>query len=1025
MPPVEMLPVIPLDYAASALPLDTPAACAYALAIAQRTAAALVIRVALQMKQPTRHDVFSLLRRARRVSALLVALLVFGAALPARAATPPAAAADGTGWSISWNITASGSVPDPDDTIRRRIEIAGSATVRTGQDGWMEAKPFNLTVRDDREEIRRIGDDVWIDRRSITDAGRYNGGPDEFWYYPYDFEPRVTDSGKLEFPPEIFGLDFFINGDLARTFTYRGDHYDSQDGWLEPFFEDTPYYSVVLLNQPGVDRTFTGLPSNADGSAFVLDASYIAHEELATPLEMQVRFHAEVRKLGGCAAKPAPIDINDPVLKNHPLDLTVDADNPEIAPDGTAHLRAYLTCEGRPIKNATLKVASIADHRSGFHFHDQGRPNGYINGVKMALASPPPAIPFTTDQRGMVAIAFQPGKDTKNERIGIAGTYTIVVGSVDLDVIKIVPIQVRLRGLAPVQQDSGKLIVDPDSLTYQHAWNNFGTPATLQALSAIADSFQSMQMAMNDVRVQQGKAAWPIVPLFVNDISLPWGGLFDVRGWDAQAGRVRGAAWQPPHYGHADGTMVDFSARPFMRYFAAEQQAQGYKVLRTLLQVMSERYGDWAGGPTLTLKVRQGGAASLRPLASGPDAGVVAFLGDPDAERNPVAAPGQVVDLTFAVDNLQGSAATGPMTLVATLPAGLTFRGATPAPTRVEGAQIVWELGDLPAQAFPSIFSVQAEVGANVAAGTTLTVPAQVSSAADVNAANNQASIALVARPLGADLGVQAELDAPAHVPGRPATLSILVANNGTAAASQGALSLTLPGSVTLLEASAGATVQGTSVRWPLGALAPNQTQALSVTVVPDAALATPLDDNTPAPALRYALSASAANEVAPDDNQAGLEYAVERAGADVRVGLSVAGGAGGAVAPGQELTYTVLYGNYGNQPAAATKLSLSLGAGLELVSAQPAPSSTGASTTFTGGVLKWNLGDLAVGAQGALAVRVRAKSIPAAGVDVLAGASSDPADIQPGNTAAYDLRQRAVSAPGGGPRVYLPLARR
>lgn len=937
----------------------------------------------------------------------------------------PVAAPNGPVWAVSWNITASGSVTeqkgDRSVSIKRYIAISGSATVREGEDGFMVAEPFYLTVRDEREERRRLGTSLTIDREKIIDSGRYNGGPDPYWYHPYDFEPERTDDGKWMFPLRLFSTPFFINGDLARHFTYRGDYYDDQDGWREPFFTDMLNYSVVMPNQPMADGQFAGLPGNADGSGFALDTTYIAHEHIATPLELQVQFHAQVHGLGGCAGKPAPIDVDDPVLENHPLDLTVDADTPEITPDGTANLRAFLTCEGQPIKNAPLQVTSNPYDFSGYHEHNEGRPNGYINGVKLAPGASPAPVTLKTDERGMVKIAFQPGKDTKNERIGIAGTYMILVRSKELDVVELTPIDVRLRGLLPLSQSPSNIEVDPGSVTRDHPWNSYGTPATLAAVQGMANDFEALQKLANEIRVSQGQAAWPVAPLNVNDISLPWGGLFDVRGWDSQAGRVRGAAWQPPHYTHTDGTVVDFSTKRLKAYFPPELKPQASKILRAMLRAIGTRYGSWVGGPTMTLKVQQGLATMAQAEANGPDAGVVAFLADAEAETNPSAAPEQTVDMTLGVYNLETSMEGKPVTLAATLPRGLSFGSATPPPTRIDGSQIIWEMNGLPAQALPHLFDIHARIDTGVEAGTTLTVTTRLDSDADTNPSNNQDAFDLVVRPLGADLAVHSDLDTVAQTVEGPVSFSVDVANNGTTTADQTTLNLVLPEGVAVRGSTPGATREDGELKWALGALAPNTARTLTVTVDLDPTLAPPLDPDQPAPTLAYELNASATNEFAPDDNQLTIVRPVVRMGADVQVGLNVVGASSGTVTPGQELTYHVAYGNYGHQTAASTAISVTLGAGLELVEAQPVAGAVEAGT------MRWNLQDLAPGEAGMLTLRVRVNQVPQAGSTVLVTASSATADLQPANNTVYDVRTTAPATPPPTTtyRVFLPLVRR
>jgi uncharacterized repeat protein (TIGR01451 family) len=142
----------------------------------------------------------------------------------------------------------------------------------------------------------------------------------------------------------------------------------------------------------------------------------------------------------------------------------------------------------------------------------------------------------------------------------------------------------------------------------------------------------------------------------------------------------------------------------------------------------------------------------------------------------------------------------------------------------------------------------------------------------------------------------------------------------------------------------------------------------------------------------------------------------LEFAGPDLLAQLKAGTASGSALAAGQDITYTVFYGNYGNQVAPTTTLTLSLWSGMQLVSAEPAPSRTITSSTFLGGVLGWDMGDLPVGDSGVIRVRVHVANIPPEGSMVLAVVSSNEIDIEP--TDNVDVRLESSKSYA----VYLPL---
>lgn len=146
----------------------------------------------------------------------------------------------------------------------------------------------------------------------------------------------------------------------------------------------------------------------------------------------------------------------------------------------------------------------------------------------------------------------------------------------------------------------------------------------------------------------------------------------------------------------------------------------------------------------------------------------------------------------------------------------------------------------------------------------------------------------------------------------------------------------------------------------------------------------------------------------------------IELAGPDAAIWLT-AGGSGsfGTLSAGQDVTLTLRYGNYGNQVAATTTVTLALGSGLNLISAVPPPNRTITSTLFGGGVRGWLLGNLAVGDTGSIVVRVHVASVPAGGSLVMAAIVPAIRDIIPLNNAAVLWGSVAVSK---NQRLFLPL---
>ncbi len=930
---------------------------------------------------------------------------------------------------VDWNITASGDrttfIGTTKGTARRHIVIHGSTVIRQAPGELLKAIPFELSVTDDWEEIA-TGPCLYEHRRwSIVDPDRYMGGPDEFWIYPWIFEPRQRADGRW-YIEDPFNPEFFINGNLGRDFTYRFDYTyanpctgeGSSDtetreaGWL---------YPVVFFDFGQGPHDLEGDPT---GTVYTRDVTYTV--ELGD-VPLTINFHATVRlpcgaaaasvasgqssiqQVCGCAAYPPShiFDASDPVVTS----LRVSFYPPPplaVGPDMAATFDLVATCEGRRVKNAELEVTVKPEPNSGGHLHDGNRPRGYLNGTEITDSRP--SIKVKTDDHGNAEVRFEAGKDLQYRLRGIAGIYVIKARSTRFpytsetsDRIDVLVYGLQELGLGANYQLSP--IGGPP-----HPRVLYGTPATLNAVRQLADAFRQRQEEHNaDLRFY-GKPEWPIAPTKVLAISLEDGGLFDLpqRGW-----------WRIPFGLHGYGLQaLIVPSLTGLGFPVPKKEVTAW--MEREFRRLGEQYGTWYsdGGSPWNLAVEQRTATrvNMASTADGPDLATVVFLSDP-ADRY-AAGVGQTVTYTVGVENLARSTQAHNVVLTATLPSELTFLSANPAPTRMAGAnQPVWELGTLDAEGVPRLFDVVAEVGGSVAPGTMLTVTAEASTSdADANPSDNQSeAFGLLVQPPGPDLVVRSDIAATAMTVGQPIPLTLEVANAGNAPAADVTLSLTLPDSVTLDSASpAPATSSAGRATWNLGSLAPDTSKRVTVTVSLDPALLArvPLDPDLEAGGvLTYTLQAES---VTPDiDLSNNVEEVVKRvefAGPDLSVSMNVQGADGpGMLSPGQDVTYTLLYGNAGNQMAPATTLSLSLWSGLELVSAQPAPSRTTTSPTFAGGVLGWDLGDLPVGEWGMVQVQLHVASIPPEGSLVLAVVGSGSADTHPVDNTVLDHRTIAV----------------
>lgn len=696
-----------------------------------------------------------------------------------------------------------------------------------------------------------------------------------------------------------------------------------------------------------------------------------------------------------------------------PIEIQLDSDFPEIRPDGAAILTAHVTCDGLPVKNAQVNFETLAAPHTGYHTHGDTltpRPNGCLDGVNRQDGF----VPVMTDDQGVAQATFQPGTlEACGTPRGIAGRYRITARSNRYpEIYDQKFIDVSRHDLVSVSNMANVQVCVSNSYHYNYRADG-GNGATVSALSNIATNLIAAQVAENQVRIAQHLPPWPLQFVPVGPMTLLSGGLFDENG-----------DWSIPYAAHFSGSSIDFV--PACWPVAADQSEW---LKSTLVRVGGSR-GAWSLNessgwpPALHLEVFAAQQQVRAPDVPMPDVAVVALLSGP-TERL-VAAPGQTVTYAIGVDNMTGTADAGNVTLTTTLPAGLNFTNASPAPTRMSAGQPVWDVGTMLSGTLPQLYHVVAQVGAGVTPGTLLTVTAQVTSSdADADLANNQSDTGgLLIRPLGPDLTVRSSLADVDMTVDRPVTFTIDAINLGTAIAPDAALTLTLPTSVTLRSANpVTASSSADVIVWSLGDIVPGDFRTITATVEFDGALMNrvALDAIMPSGQLTYTLRVgSAAIDIAPGDNTRQIVKPVSLTGPDLAAWLNVDGiGTPGTIKTGQDLTYTINYGNWGNQIAHTTTLTLSLGSGLNLVSAQTAPTRTMPATTFAGSVMGWDLGELNVDDSNAIQVRLHVVSVPAEGSLVIAAIQSADLDIRPMNNVDMEIRLPVMN------HVYLPIVLR
>jgi len=319
------------------------------------------------------------------------------------------------------------------------------------------------------------------------------------------------------------------------------------------------------------------------------------------------------------------------------------------------------------------------------------------------------------------------------------------------------------------------------------------------------------------------------------------------------------------------------------------------------------------------------------------------------------ALPTQTLAYTLAYTN-DGPATAQQLTVVDTLPSGLRYLSATPAPASVVGQVISWNLGTLAAGASGAIL---VSVAVDSTATGSLTNRAQISTTTPGDDPDDNTSTVstTVQRP---NVRIS-KTGPPTMIVGDVLTYTLAYANDGTAAAQQVIVVDTLPGGITFVRASPAPTsIVGQVISWNLGTLAAGASGTILVSALSDSSAAGSLTN-------RAQISTTTPGDD-PGDNTSTVSTIVQRP----NVWVQKTGPA--TILVSDVLSYTLTYANDGSAGAAAVQVVDTLPSGLSYRSATPAPS------VVSGQVLTWNLGTLAVGAQGRISVVVQSSSSLASG---------------------------------------------
>ena len=242
--------------------------------------------------------------------------------------------------------------------------------------------------------------------------------------------------------------------------------------------------------------------------------------------------------------------------------LTLNAPPGDLEPSGTAAgdansskaMSVYVKSEktGLAKSGAVVRVTLDAVAGSGGHLHNEPAPNVRPKGtlVKGALAkldcTPTNGIlgsyDCTTGADGYAKFTYFAPIASGTHAIIAACTTPICINNPQTAAV-----DVKVAGLSQISDSTLYALTEADGSVIgakagRHTDNHNMAPAAADALWRLAARYRF------EGRFQQGAGTTPRI-LYLNDASLPWGGVYDIS-----------TAWQPSHLEHRRGTVVDVRA---------------------------------------------------------------------------------------------------------------------------------------------------------------------------------------------------------------------------------------------------------------------------------------------------------------------------------------------------------------------------------------------------------------------------------------------------------------------------------
>ena len=206
---------------------------------------------------------------------------------------------------------------------------------------------------------------------------------------------------------------------------------------------------------------------------------------------------------------------------------------------------SVMGAEGNPVPNAEVEIRHDYQEGTGGHAHGASNdltPGQFLQGTFYGQSGSGPSLSLTTDANGIAIVDSLVASQ-------ISGTYLITAHLVsDPSIMDTVNLNVQVPALAHF----GDWILfptgDPVPYTFsQSTTGNANHPNNDYCTIAMGDSLVYAICKFYDWSESKEGGRKPFV-ISINDISLPWGGVFDIND-----------TWEDPHQLHRIGHSVDIN----------------------------------------------------------------------------------------------------------------------------------------------------------------------------------------------------------------------------------------------------------------------------------------------------------------------------------------------------------------------------------------------------------------------------------------------------------------------------------